>query len=669
MKYLAWIGGILATLAATLYVVAFTPLGNGIVKPIIESSIKEQTKLDSKLEIFSLGMSDFEIVLALNDKNIIKAKGEYSLFSKSFDALYDVSLENLESLKPLTSAPLKGAFNTDGSAKGDLAFIEIDGKSNVGESDTSYRVELTDLNPTSIIAKMNNASLASLLYLGAQNPYATADIDLDINFRNINPHVMDGDIVLKTKNGTINPKLMKSDFNVTIPATSFSMNLDAKLEGDNAIYNYDFASNLFKISSAGEVSPEPFKADLKYSLDIKELEVLKPITGADVRGAFRLSGEAKGDKDNLLVSGKSDIASSDTTFEALLKDFAPASLRAKIVNLDIAKLLYMAKQPHYSDGLFSMDADISDARSDSLSGKITTAITKGQLDSAYMTKAYEFKSPMPSTSFNSATTTVLKGDLADSAVDFNSNLANLDVKSARYSIKDASLKSDYKVAITDLSKLFFITDHHMRGAIVANGEISKAKDLDFTMHSNIADGKIDAKLHNDDFHADLSSVKSMKLLNMLIYPELVDATLNAKIDYNLSLSKGTLKSQVSNALFTKNQTFDLIKQYLKFDMYRENFNGDINADIHKENILASVDLRSKEASIITKSTKLNTLTNQLDTDITLSAKKNVISGTLKGDIDSPKVTIDLEKLMKSEAGKKIEEKVDKELNKLFKKLF
>ena len=322
MKYLAWIGGILATLAATLYVVAFTPLGNGIVKPIIESSIKEQTKLDSKLETFSLGMSDFEIVLALNDKNIIKAKGKYSLFSKSFDALYDVSLENLESLKPLTSAPLKGAFHTDGSAKGDLAFIEIDGKSDVGESDTSYRVELTDFNPTSIIAKMNNASLASLLYLGAQNPYATADIDLDINFRNINPHVMDGDIVLKTKNGTINPKLMKSDFNVTIPATSFSMNLDAKLEGDNAIYNYDFASNLFKISSAGEVSPEPFKADLKYSLDIKELEVLKPITGADVRGAFRLSGEAKGDKDNLLVSGKSDIASSDTTFEALLKDFA-----------------------------------------------------------------------------------------------------------------------------------------------------------------------------------------------------------------------------------------------------------------------------------------------------------------------------------------------------------
>lgn len=665
MKYLAWILAVLATLTATLYVVAFTPLGNGLVKPIVESKIKEQTKLDSKLETFFLTMSDFEIVLELGSKNMIKAKGDYSLFSKTFDVAYDFSLENLESLKPLTSTQLKGAFYTDGRAKGNPAFIEVDGKSNVGESDTSYHVELTDLNPTSIIANMKNAKLSSLLYLGAQSPYASADIDLDINFRNISPNALDGEILLKTKNGTIDPELMKSDFNVTIPKTSFSMNLDAKLKGDDAIYSYDFASNLFKISSAGRVSPEPFVADLKYSLDIKELEVLKPITGADFRGALRLSGSAKGNKESLLVNGKSDLASSDTTFEAILKEFAPASIKAKIVNLDIAKMLYMVRQPHYTDGLFSMEADISDARMDKLSGNVTTAIVKGVLDSSYLGKTYEFKSPMPTTSYSATTATLLKGDAIDTAVVFKSNLANLDVKSVKYSIKDASLKSDYKVAIPDLDKLFFVTDHHLKGAIVANGEISKAKDLDFTMFSNIAEGKLEAKLHNDDLHALLNSVKAQKILNMLLYPEPLSATLNAKIDYNLALGKGVLDAKVADAVFAKNQTFDLIKQFTKIDMYRENFNGDIKADIAKENILATMDLRSKEASIVTKGTKLNTLTNQIDTDITISAKKNVISGRLSGDIDAPKVTIDLEAFMKSEAGKALQEKVDK----LFKKLF
>ncbi|OHE07436.1 MAG: hypothetical protein A3K14_07045, partial [Sulfurimonas sp. RIFCSPLOWO2_12_FULL_36_74] len=445
MKYLALVGAILAVLAVAIFVVAFTPLGNSLLKPIVEGKIKEETKLESKLETFLFTMSDFEVVLELNKENIIKAKGKYSLFSQAFELSYEVALKNLESLEPLTTTALKGAFYTNGSAKGDLAFFEIDGKSDIGESNTSYHIELTDLNPTSIVAQMKDAKLASLLYLGAQNPYATADIDLDINFKNITPHLMDGDIVLSTKNGNINPEFMKSDFNVTISDTPFSMNLDAKLKGDDIDYNYDFASNLFKISSAGRVVPEPFYADLKYSLDIKELEVLKPITSADVRGAFRVNGTLKGTKESLVAIGSSDMASSDTIFEAILKDFAPASIKAKVANLNIAKFLYMLKEPHYADGVLFMDADIKDARSDKLDGKITTSIKKGVLDSKFLTKKYEFKSTMPSTTFNSTTISTLNGNSVDTKVDFNSNIANIDIKSAKYNIEDSSLKSDYVI--------------------------------------------------------------------------------------------------------------------------------------------------------------------------------------------------------------------------------
>ena len=84
MKYLAWFGGILAILLVSVYVVAFTPLGNSLVQPIAEEKIKEQTTLNSKLSTFSLNMSDFEIVLELNSNNIITVNGNYSLFSQNF---------------------------------------------------------------------------------------------------------------------------------------------------------------------------------------------------------------------------------------------------------------------------------------------------------------------------------------------------------------------------------------------------------------------------------------------------------------------------------------------------------------------------------------------------------------------------------------------------------
>ncbi len=665
MKYLAWIGAFLAFLVVTLYIVAFTPVGNALLKPMVEAKIQEQTKVDSKLETFSLSMSDFEIVLELDKGNLIIAKGGYSIFAKSFDASYEINFKNLKALEPILNMPLNGAFNTDGTIKGDLAFMKIDGKSSVGDGDTSYSVELSDLNPTSIIANMKNASLASLLYLGAKNPYATADINLDINLKNITPHKLDGEIKLSTKNGTINPEFMKSDFNVTIPKTSFNMNLDAKLKGDDLEYSYDLASNLFKIESSGKLIPEPFKADLKYALDIKDLEVLKPITGADIRGALKLNGTLSGDKEKLVVRANSDVAASQTTIEALLKDFVPTSLRAKITNLDVAKLLYMIKQPHYADALFSAEADISDARADSLKGEVKSSIANGVFDSAYLSKEYAFSSLMPKSTFNAQTTTVLKDGVADTKVDFNSNLANLDIKSAKFNIKDGSLKSDYVVDISDLNSLYFVTNQHMRGAFAAKGELSKTKDLDFTLFSNVSGGKLDAKLHNDDFSANLSDIKTTKLLYMLMHPEVVDATLNAKVNYNLAQSKGVFDGDIINAVFAKNQTFDLIKQFTKVDMYRENFNGKVGANINKENILASLDMRSKETSIKTKDTKLNTKTNQMNSDLTIVIKNDTVNANLNGDINSPKVSIDLEKFLKSETGKKVVEKIDK----LFKKLF
>ncbi len=48
----------------------------------------------------------------------------------------------------------------------------------------------------------------------------------------------------------------------------------------------------------------------------------------------------------------------------------------------------------------------------------------------------------------------------------------------------------------------------------------------------------------------------------------------------------------------------LIKQYAKVDMYVETFKGDISADINKENILASMELKSNTSSIKNKKYKV-----------------------------------------------------------------
>lgn len=665
MKYLAWLGGVVVFMVALVYVFVFTSVGNAIVKPLIEEKIKEESKLESKLTTFSLDMSSFEIVLELDKKNIIYVNGNYSLFSQAFDVAYRVNMERLESFKELVDAPVQGVFHTDGTVKGNMALIRVDGKSDFAKGNTTYHVELTDLNPTSIIAKVKDIDLASLLYLGGQKAYANAGVNLDVNFKNITPHALNGNILLQTYKGKLDTKLMQKEFAITIPRTDFSMKLDATLQGDDVDYRYVLSSNLAKIASWGKIIPTPLKTDIKYSVDIEELALLKPMTGADVRGSFELKGNVKGTKEELIVDGKSDVAYSETFFIATLKDFAPDNVKLNIENLQLARLLYMLKQPAYASGKFALNAAITNAKIGSLKGKISSNIKEGVLNSLYMTKAYEFKTPMPYTAFKLATLTKLDGDLVDTKVNLDSSLANLDIKRARFNIKEGSLVSDYLAEIPNLDKLFFATERHLKGSVAVNGELKKAEDLQLTMHSKVAGGNIDAKLHNDDFHADVKSIETLKALHMLIYPEIFKASLDARVDYNLAAKRGKMLGKLVNGKFTRNQPLSLIKQYAGVDLYVETFKGDVSADINKENIVASLDLKSNTSAIKTKSTKLNSKTKQIDSTITIVANKTPVTVNLKGNVLSPKVEVDLEKFMKSKAGDAIKKEATKFLKGLF----
>jgi len=666
MKVLAWIVGILLSLLIVIYVVVFTPIGNSVLKPIIQIQIKEQTKLESSLDVFTLSLSDFNIVVTLNKNNTIAIKGNYSLFSQAFDVSYKVTLEELETLKSLTQTQLQSSFHTNGTLKGDLAFIKIEGFSDVASSNTKYDIELTDFNPTSIIATVDTLKLDALLYMLNQKAYASADVNVDVNFKNITPHKLDGVITLVTKSGHLNSKVLKNDFNITIPKkTAFAMNLDAKLAGDDLNYNYILNSNLAKLTSSGNVVPEPLALNIKYGVNVQELALLKPISGADVRGSLKLNGKVKGSKEKLTVDGKTDFAYSNTTFEAILKEFKPKSIQANVKGLQLQRALYMVKQPHYADGLFDLVVNISNADMKNLQGSVKATIRKGLVDSQYMTKAYEFNSTMPRTTFNAKTYTTLNKNLVNTKVDFNSNLADLDVKSALFNMKDGSIKSDYVVKAHNLDKFFFATQRHMKGSIVANGTLKKAKDLDFTMHSNVAGGALDAKLHNDDFHADINSLQTLDILDMLIYPKIFKSSIKGVLDYNLAQAKGVFNAKLINGKFTHNQVLDLAKQYANTDMYKETFKGDVNAKINKENIVASLDLKSNRSSIQTKETKLNSLTKKIDSKIDINANGNPFIVYLSRTTDNPKVDVDANKLIQREATKAVQKEATKFLKSFF----
>jgi hypothetical protein len=312
-----------------------------------------------------------------------------------------------------------------------------------------------------------------------------------------------------------------------------------------------------------------------------------------------------------------------------------------------------------------MKLDLTDASVQNLKGTVVSTISKGKLDSKYLTKAYKFKSEMPTTKFNSKTYTTIDKNIVETKVDFNSNLANLDVAKAVFDIEKGSLKSDYKLNVANLNNLYFVTQRNLKGDAILVGDIKKDKDLDFTMKTNMAGGVINAKLHNDDLYAKLNSLDTLDILDMLLYPKILKSKIDGDLKYNLVASKGVFKAKLTEGRFTKNQILDLTKQYAHRDLYKEKFVGDVNANINKEHIVTNLSLKSNKSSITTKGTKLNTKTNTINSKLDIVANKHPLVIYLKGDVNSPSVKIDADEIIKKEAGKAI----DKQINKLFKKLF
>jgi hypothetical protein len=162
--------------------------------------------------------------------------------------------------------------------------------------------------------------------------YASSRLDVELKLTSLDPKNLLGDAKITLKEGKINTAVMQKHYNVTLPQTQFHSTSDVKLQGKDVLYKTTFDSNLATLTSQGTIQPETLRMDLRYCVEIQELAVLKPITNADIRGPLNIKGEIKGAKEKLTINGLSDIAGSDTIFQATLKEFAPHKVHAKIKN-------------------------------------------------------------------------------------------------------------------------------------------------------------------------------------------------------------------------------------------------------------------------------------------------------------------------------------------------
>lgn len=658
---------------ASVYGVLFTKTGNNFVASYIENKVNdEQKNVQLKVNDFTLTFNTINFDATINDNSNINISGDLEILKKKVDVKYDIKINDLATLENLIGQKLNGPFSTSGTFKGDANFSEINGISDIAESETNYALKLVNFEAKNIDFLVNNARIEKLLHLLNQKNLAVGNLTIKGDIKDANIPSLDGSVSINISKGKLNNEVLNKDFkqNIVSPIY-FKSDVVAKLTPNKATVKSDLITSLADVfANKTEVLLDSGKILTDYKLDVKNLAKLEGIIGKKLYGNFITKGNIVMDNGVINVDGDSDIFDSVTNYSVKVVNSQPEYVKVKINNAKIDKLLRIVNEPVYADGILNIDANIINAKAETLDGIIKTEITNGKIINPVANTVFKQNLKKEITFKVNATTSLVPNEAITNST-ISSTLANLNIKKAIFSFKEASLHSDYLLELPDLGNLYDVTSTKMRGAIKIAGEIiSKNKSLLLTGNSKLLDGSLDFNLKNDDFHADIKDVQIKKLTHMLYYPDVFDSTTALTLDYNLLMKKGDLKGKLIKGHFLPNNFSGLLNQFAKFDITREVYETvDINTDINKLVLTSTVNMKSKNTTIDIDKSVLNLEKSTIDANIKTKIKTTEFALKVKGNTSSPKISLDSKDLIKNQLNKQLEKNEDKikeKLNKVLK---
>ena len=661
---------IIILIIGSVYGTLFTKYGNGIIASYIESKVNDgQEDVKLKVNDFRLTFNTINFDAKINDDSQILITGDLAIFKQSVDLKYDIKINDLATLKNLTKQDLKGPFSTNGTFVGDKNNAVIQGFTNIALSQTDYHVNLVNFEPKNININLKDAKIQELLSLLNKPIYATGDLNITADIKNIDVTNLDGIVKANISKGKINNDVVNKEFKQSINTSiNIETNINASLLGKKVEVKSELISSVADIFlDKTVIDLEKNKSFSDYRIDVKNLNKLEGVIGKKLNGDFYTSGNIFVENSNISIAGNSNIFESTSTYNLKLKDSNLENINFKIEDAKIEKLLHMLNEPVYATGNLNIDGDIKNAKIETLDGLINTKISEGEIIDEVVNTVFNQKIK-DTVTFDLNVDTSLVPNQAISKADINTNLLNVNVNKAVFDFNEASFTSDYLVKIPSLTDLIDFTKTKLRGAMDISGNIqSKENLLLVDGNSNLLGGALNFNLNNDNLTATLNNIGIKELTYMLYQPEIFDSKGTFKVDYNMLVKKGNLTGSLVNGHFLPNDFSTLINQLAKFDLTKEIYETvNINSDINDTILTSTVNMKSANTQIDINNSIFDTQNNTIDATLEAKIKDTKFNVNINGDTSNPKFSFDTKDLLKNEIDKQLEknqEKIEEKINK------
>jgi len=330
--------------------------------------------------------------------------------------------------------------------------------------------------------------------------------------------------------------------------------------------------------------------NLDYTLHAKEIKS-EAIT---IQEDIHINGTAKGNLENIDITGKGSAFKSNISYALSLIDKNPKNIKFDMENANIEEILAVTGQKPYAKGFMTLHVDMPELDPEHPQGNATLKIDKGTLNANMLQKDLNISLPHD-TPYSADFVFTAKGDSISVEGKVLSTLANLKLTNGAYNLKTQNLFSQYNLLIPDLSKLRSLTGTALKGKLRINGQVAhKDGALSASGLTHSFGGETTFSYQGDTLKAKLSNVKTATLLHVLDQPNYANGTTNANLTLtSLKALIGTFDLQTKGAANTsvikKVSDINLGKKFI--------FNGTTNGQIKNKKVFTKVKMKTTMANI------------------------------------------------------------------------
>ncbi len=668
MKKVKIILSLIFFVSVLLLAILYTPFGNRLLQPLLERQLQAQSGMELHIKRFRLTPRTIVLEIALSPSNRLIIGGKLSLLTQKYNLAYEMKIAALEELREKTGHVLHGELYTTGRIVGKGTSGVVEGSSDFAKSETIYSIAYKQFYIQKVVLHAKHIDTAKLLVTLAEEPYIAAVLNIDLEVGNLVSKNYDGEVHLDIVQGEFNREVFAKEFGVKIPKTTLKAEADAQIQNGKIAYNMAINSNLVVLKSHGSVKEKNLHTHMALDADIRELALLRPLTHMPLHGSLRLNAEANGNEEDMVIHAHSNVADSRSDLHVALHKMQARTLALDVEHMDVKKLLFMLERPLVTLGVLNLHLEMDSLVREHLKGKLQANL-QGRLNGKYLTQEFELEKKVPSARYTLDTAATFAGSDANGNVKVRSSLGNLDMKNIIWQTQKESFSSDFVLHVPALTKLSFLTKRKFRGAFDMQGKIEKEQHLQIEGKSKIAQGVLQLHYVDNKTMMEFQDIHTKKLLWMAYYPQFMDAVMNGRATYDKGVEKGEARLKFASGRFTKNTIFDLAKRYTQTNLYKERFAGDANVTLDNKQIFSTFDLRSTHAEIRSTRTLFDPYSDYIDANLLFYIDKTPVVITLKGDVHQPAIGVDMDAFLRTKAGKRLQKKAAKEIEKFLQKLF